>query len=79
MLEEDFERIKKKEIGNFLMGLNSIEFIANNFIDFYFDDFLLTDYLTVLESIKYEELIKRFKEHYTNDNVVLSIINPLEE
>lgn len=78
LLKEDFERIKKKEIGNFLMGLNSIEFIANNFIDFYFDDFLLIDYLTVLESIEYEELIKRFKGHLTNDNVVLSIINPLE-
>lgn len=78
LLEEDFNRIKKKEIGNFLMGLNSVEFIANNFIDFYFDDFLLIDYLTVLESLKYEELKKRFKDHFTKDNVVLSIINPTE-
>lgn len=78
LLEEDFNRIKKKEIGNFLMGLNSVEFIANNFIDFYFDDFLLIDYLTVLESLKYEELKKRFKDHFTKDNVVLSIINPME-
>lgn len=78
LLEEDFNRIKKKEMGNFLMGLNSVESIANGFIDLYFEGFLLIDYLTVLESIEYEEIKRRFKDHFTKDNVVLSIINPLE-
>lgn len=73
---EDFYRIKRKSIGEFLMGLNSVEYIANNFIDFYFDDFLVIDYLDLLESIKYEDIILRFNEHLTKDNVVLSIINP---
>ena len=59
------------------MGLNSVEFIANNFVDLYFDDFLLIDYLEVLESIKYEDIIDRFKNHFNKDNVVLSIINPI--
>lgn len=79
LLEEDFNRIKKKSIGEFLMGLNSVEFIANNFIDFYFDDFLLTDYLDLLETIEYEEIINRFEAHLTKENAVLSIINPTNQ
>lgn len=75
--EEDFNRMKKNSIGDFLMGCNSVEFLANNFVDLYFDGFLLIDYLDLLESIKYEDLIERFKEHFNDENVALSIINPL--
>ena len=75
--KEDFNRMMKNSIGDFLMGCNSVEFLANNFVDLYFDGFLLIDYLDLLESIKYEDLIQRFKEHFKEDNVVLSIINPL--
>ena len=59
------------------MGLNSIEFIANNFVELYFDDFNLLDYLGLIETISFDELKTRFKEHLTNENLVLSIINPL--
>ena len=61
------------------MGCNSIGFLINNFVDFYFDNFLLIDYLDLLESIKYDDLIERFKEHFKKEYVVLSIINPLEK
>lgn len=77
LLEESFQRIKKNSIGGFLMGCNSISFLANNFMDLYFDDFLLINYLDVLESIKYEDLIERFEKHFKKENTVLSIINPL--
>lgn len=73
---ENFERIKKKNLGSFLMGFDSVEFIANNFIDLYFDNFLLIDYLDVLEKITFEDIINRFKEHFTEENLVLSIIRP---
>jgi predicted Zn-dependent peptidase len=75
--EEDFIRIKKKNLGSFLMGLNSIEFIANNFVELYFDDFNLLDYLSLIETIEFDELKERFTQHLTVDNLVLSIINPL--
>jgi predicted Zn-dependent peptidase len=74
---EDFNRIKNKNLGNFLMGLNSIEFIANNFVDLYFDNFIILDYLDVMEEIQYNDILKRFKNHFTRGNVVLSIINPI--
>lgn len=78
LLEESFRRIKRKSIGEFLMGCNSIEFLANNFIDLYFGEFLLIDYLDLLETIKYEDIIKRFKEHFKKESTVISIINPLK-
>ena len=78
LLEESFQRIKKNSIGGFLMGYNTIDFLANNFIDLYFDGFIFLDYLDVLESIEYKDLIKRFNQHFKKENVVLSIINPFE-
>ncbi len=76
--EEDFNRIKRKNLGSFIMGLNSIEFIANNFVDLYFDDFNLLDYLSLIETIEFQDLIHRFETHLSKDNLVLSIIKPVE-
>ncbi len=76
---EDFNRIQRKNLGNFLMSLNSIEYIANNFVDLYFDNFMILDYLDVMEEIGYQDILKRFKDHFTKDNIVLSIINPAKK
>lgn len=77
--EEDFIRVKNNEIGGFLMGLNSIEFIGNLFTEFYFSDFMMFDYLKLVESIGYDEIIDRFKSHFREDRMILSIVNPAEE
>ena len=76
LINEDFERLKKNDLGNFLMGFNSVEFIANNFTDLYFDKFNILDYLDVLESIKFDDLLKRFKKHFNSENMVVSIVRP---
>lgn len=77
--EEDFLRIKKKTIGDFVTGFDSIEFIANTFTELYFDDFNLLNFLDVLEEIKYEDVLNRFREHFRTDRLVLSLVNPLEQ
>lgn len=75
--EEDFDRLKKYELGSFIVGMNSIEYIANNFTDFYFSDFMITDYLELLKEVTYEDLIERFNDHFKEENLSLSIIRPL--
>lgn len=75
--KEDFERIKRKSLGEFLISFNSISAIASNFTDLYFDDFLIIDYFDLLEEVEYSDLINRFKEHFLEENTALSIINPL--
>ncbi len=77
LVKDDFKRIKRNSIGEFLMGCNSVDFLANNFVNLYFDGFLLIDYLELLESIEYSDVLSRFKEHFKEENAVLSIIKPL--
>lgn len=77
--KDDFLRIKKKTIGDFVTGFDSIEFIANTFTELYFDNFNLLDFLDVLEEVNYEDVLNRFREHFRADRLVLSLINPLEQ
>ncbi|SHJ56085.1 EF-P 5-aminopentanol modification-associated protein YfmH [Tepidibacter formicigenes] len=74
--KEDFERIKKKKIGMFLKYFDSVEFIANNFISYKFRNINLIDYLEVLKKIQFEEVIKRFENHFKEEYSVISIVNP---
>ena len=48
--EEAIERIKRKKIGFFLRALNSIEFIANQFTRYKFNDMNLFDAVPVLKN-----------------------------
>ena len=77
--EEDFLRLKKKNLGSFLMGFNSEEFIVNNFTDMYFDGFNLLDYLDLAEKIQFTDLLDRFKSHFVPENMVLSIIRATKD
>jgi len=77
LLSEDaFLRVKKKEMGRFLMGLNSVEFIANNLTDLYFQGFYLMDYLDLLSETTFEDLLERFEKHFSSGESVLSVIWP---
>ncbi|HLR35263.1 MAG TPA: pitrilysin family protein [Tissierellales bacterium] len=78
LTEDAFQRIKNKNIGYFLMGLNSTDFIANSFIHFYMKDFMLLNYLDTMSKIEYNEIINRFQSHLTKDNYTLSVIKPME-
>lgn len=77
LTEEAFNRIKNKNIGSFLMGLNSIDFIASSFVHFYMKDFIFLNYLDIMSKIDYNEIIGRLENHLTKDNYTLSIIKPL--
>ncbi|WP_427071555.1 EF-P 5-aminopentanol modification-associated protein YfmH [Lysinibacillus fusiformis] len=56
----DLERIKRKKIGFFLRALNSIEFIANQFTRYSFNDMNLFDVVPVLEELTVDDLYKAF-------------------
>lgn len=73
---DNFVRVRKKEMGRLLMGLNSVEFIANNLTDLYFQDFYLMDYLDLLNEISFEDIVSRFENHFKIDNCVMSVIWP---
>ncbi|QZY57194.1 EF-P 5-aminopentanol modification-associated protein YfmH [Crassaminicella profunda] len=74
--KEDFERIKKKHIGQHLSYYNSVEFIATTFVSYYFKGINIFDYVEDLKNIEFETIQKRFKEHFHRERCVLSIISP---
>ncbi|MBS4540097.1 insulinase family protein [Clostridium sp. D2Q-11] len=74
--EEDFIRIKNKMIGHHIMNFDSLEYIANSFIKYTFNNTTLLNYLNILKDIKFEDIENRFKTHFTKDNYTLSVIKP---
>lgn len=74
--KDNFNRIKKKAIGNHVMNYNSIEYIGNSFIGHYFNNSSILNYLEIMEKVKFEDLENRFKQHLTLDNYTLSLISP---
>ncbi|CAI8782546.1 Uncharacterized zinc protease YmfH [Brevibacillus sp. IT-7CA2] len=72
--QDDFERAKRKKIGNFLRSLNSVEFIANQFTSFKFNGNDLFSVVPTLESITREDVEKRLKEHFLIEQMAVSIV-----
>ncbi|MCG3090039.1 EF-P 5-aminopentanol modification-associated protein YfmH [Sporosarcina cyprini] len=58
--DEDLERARKKRIGQYMRSLNSIEFIANQFTHYLFNDMNLFDILPVLEQLDGDDLKEAF-------------------
>jgi len=58
---EAVERIKRKKIGFFLRALNSMEFIANQFKRYEFNDMNLFDAVPTIEKITVEDIVKEFE------------------
>ncbi len=73
---EDFERVKKKLIGQHISSFNSVEFIANTFTSYYFKGINLFDYIAQLQNLEYENVSKRFDQHFDLNKSVLSLIKP---
>lgn len=73
-----FERAKKKKIGEFLKYMDSMEFIANNFISYAFKDVNILDYLEVLKEVEFEDVENRLRTHFKEENCVISIVEPIE-
>lgn len=58
---DSIERIKRKKIGFFLRALNSLEYIANQFTRYKFNDMNLFDVVPVVEKITLEDVKEAFK------------------
>lgn len=73
-----FELSRKKRIGQFLRSLNSVEFVANQFTKYRFNDTDLFQILPLLEEITLEEVNERLQEHIDFDQFSVCMVKPLE-
>ncbi|KAB3533205.1 EF-P 5-aminopentanol modification-associated protein YfmH [Alkaliphilus serpentinus] len=74
--EEDFIRIKRKQIGENISFYNSIEYIGNSFVGYHFKGLNFMDYLQALKEVTYQDIHQSFINHFSEDLQVLSVINP---
>lgn len=71
---EEFDRMKKKHYGEFIMSLDDVSSVANYLIGDYFNGNGLFDGLTVLEEITTYDINRRLKESIDVDNSSMSVI-----
>ena len=72
--EADFERIKKKHYGNFIMNFNDIDSISNSLIGAYFNGDGLFEQLEALESITVDDVNNRLRSAINIENSSMSVI-----
>lgn len=77
--EEDVERIKRKKIGFFLRALNSLEFIANQFTRYKFNDMNLFDAVPTIEKLTVEDIKEAFKSLQGEEQQTVFKVLPVKE
>lgn len=73
---ESFKRHQRESIGEFLHAVDSMEFIANNFISQYFKGVSLFDYVDLCEGLTLEDAEQRLAEHFVPERMAFSVLNP---
>ncbi|MDI3534283.1 MAG: hypothetical protein PWQ82_648 [Thermosediminibacterales bacterium] len=77
--KEDYERNKKKMIGNYIKGFNSPEFIATTFISYHFKNINILQYLEYLNIITFKDVEERFSSFLDPKYHSYSVILPDEK
>ncbi|KHE67577.1 EF-P 5-aminopentanol modification-associated protein YfmH [Halobacillus sp. BBL2006] len=67
--EEDFTRMKRKKIGQFMRALNSLEFIANQFTHYHTLGVDLFDVLPVIESLNTKDA-DEYLQHWIKEEAI---------
>ncbi|WP_407271514.1 EF-P 5-aminopentanol modification-associated protein YfmH [Radiobacillus sp. PE A8.2] len=73
---DDFERMKRKKIGQFLRALNSLEFVSNQFIHYNLLGIDLFEVLPVIEALTVEEANQFLKNWVEDDRIAVCQILP---
>ncbi|MEE1132119.1 MAG: pitrilysin family protein [Caryophanon sp.] len=76
---EDVERMKRKKIGFYLRAMNSIEFIANSFTRYKFNDMNLFDAVPTLEQLTFEDIQEALTSIQGQDQQTIFTVLPMEQ
>lgn len=76
--KETFERIKKVVWGDYIRFTDDIQEFAGNFLQFKFMGIDYFDFYNVYKDVTFEDVLKRFNEHFVTEHSTLSVVNPSE-
>lgn len=74
--KEDFKRMKKVVWGNYICNHNDIEDYAHTFLTMQFMDISYFDYYDVYKTVTFEDVEKRFYDHFRPEASALSVVEP---
>lgn len=72
--EADFERVKRKKVGNYLRMLNSPEAIASEYTKFRFRQADMFNVLKYYQSCTIEDVNRRLNEHFDFNQLAISLV-----
>ncbi len=72
--EAEFNRVKKKRIGNYLRMFNSPEAIANEYTKYRFRQIDFFEFLAVYEALTLVDIQKRYEDHFNWEQLASSIV-----
>ncbi len=76
--KSDFERCFRISYTSFIKGFDSTDNIANNFLNFIFEDLDMLDYVDILNTISFDDICLIFNKIYCEDYMAMATIYPLE-
>ncbi|MBE3597377.1 MAG: insulinase family protein [Limnochordaceae bacterium] len=71
-----FERLRRKEIGDFVASMDSPEMVANALVNLHFRGVTPQVYLEVLQELDHEEVTGIFREHVHPSRLAVSVVLP---
>ncbi|PID00218.1 pitrilysin family protein [Sporosarcina sp. P29] len=74
--DEDLDRMRRKKIGQFMRSLNSIEFIANQYTRYEFNEMNLFDVVPTLENLSMDKLKQAFATFSDDDSYTIFKVMP---
>lgn len=75
--KDDFERIKKVIWGDYIRSHNDIENYAGTFMRMLFMDIDYFNFIDAYKLVTFEDIQKRFDEHFVKERSALSVVNPV--
>ncbi|MBQ3038368.1 MAG: insulinase family protein [Clostridia bacterium] len=72
-----FERAKKVIWGNYVRSYNDIEDFAHKFLTEIFKDINYLNYYDTYKNISFDDVKRRFTEHFDKQYSALSVVNPV--
>ncbi len=76
--KDDFERCKRVVYANFIKSFDSTDAIANNFLNFIFDDGDMLDFVDIIGEISYEDIVNTLHKMFNEECIALVTIFPLD-
>ncbi|KGP92922.1 zinc protease [Pontibacillus chungwhensis BH030062] len=78
LTDEEFERMKKKRIGQFLRSMNSLEFIATTFVQYRHLGIDLFQVLPEIEKLTKQDVMNHIQNWISEDRIAVCEVRPSE-